>query len=70
MQLTPLDLITGLLFVAAASIAGGYFGGTAVGGKALGRDLSGFLGMLYGPPAGAVGVIVGVVVVALLVKPA
>jgi hypothetical protein len=70
MHLSTLDLVAGLVTGAAASVLGGYLGGTALAGKTIGRDLAGFLGILYGPPAGAVGVVVATVIVALLVKTA
>jgi hypothetical protein len=65
MNLTPLDVIAGIVIGTAASAAGGYLGGNALAAKFLGRDLAGFLGSLYGPLAGATGVIVAVVVLEL-----
>jgi hypothetical protein len=66
MHLSALDLLAAVVFGSAASLAGGYFAGAGLGGKFIGRDLAGFLGMLYGPAAGATGVVVGAVVVSLL----
>jgi hypothetical protein len=55
------------LFVGmAASLAGGALGGVAVGGKALGNELAALMGAFYGPLAGATGIVIGLIVLALL----
>jgi hypothetical protein len=66
MHPSTLSLIAAVVLGGAASVAGGYFAGGAIGGKTLGPDLAHYLGMLYGPVAGATGVIAGTVVVAIL----
>jgi hypothetical protein len=49
-----------------ASIVGGAFGGIAVGGRALGNQLAGTMGSFFGPLAGAGGLIIGLIVLALI----
>jgi hypothetical protein len=66
MDPSPFSLIAAVVLGGAASVAGGYLAGGAIGSKAIGADLAHFLGMLYGPVAGATGVIAGVVVVAII----
>jgi hypothetical protein len=66
MHISALDLVAAIVVGGAASLAGGYVAGNVLAGKVIGRDLAGFLGMLYGPTAGATGVVAGVAIVALL----
>jgi hypothetical protein len=66
MNLTPLDIIAGIVIGTAAAAGGGYLAGNALAAKFIGRDLAGFLGMLYGPLAGTTGVIVGIVAIELI----
>ena len=66
MHFSTMELVAAFVFGGAASFAGGYFGGVALGAKDLGRDLAGFLGLLYGPAAGGLGVLIGVVCIAAL----
>jgi hypothetical protein len=66
MHVTPLDVAAGLVLGTLGSVAGGYLAGTSLNTKAVGRELAGYLGMLYGPAAGATGVVVGLVVVVVL----
>ncbi len=65
MQITPVGIISAVVMGSAASVAGGYLAGVTLGGKDLGRGLAGFLGTLYGPLAGATGVMLGLCVLAL-----
>ncbi len=62
------EIFASIVLGAAASAVGGYFGGTTLAAKFIGRDLSGFLGMLYGPAAGATGVVLGVAAVAIATR--
>ncbi len=66
MHVTPIEVIAALVAGTAASIVGGYLGGTSVAAKFIGRDFAGYLGMLYGPAAGATGVVAGLVVISLI----
>jgi hypothetical protein len=62
------ELLAAVVLGVTASAVGGYFGGTTLAAKFIGRDLSGFLGMLYGPAAGATGVVLGVAAVAIATR--
>lgn len=66
MHVSALEIVGAIVVGGLASAVGGYLGGVALAGKDLGKDLAGFLGMLYGPAAGATGVIAGVAIVAVL----
>jgi len=66
MHPSPLSLIAAVVLGGAASVAGGYLAGGAIGSKTIGPDLAHFLGMLYGPVAGATGVLAGAVIVAIV----
>jgi hypothetical protein len=66
MHVTPVELVAALVFGTAASLVGGYLGGTSLAAKDIGREFAGYLGMLYGPTAGATGVLAGVIVVAVI----
>lgn len=66
MHVSALEVASAIVIGGLASAVGGYFGGIALAGKDIGKDLAGFLGMLYGPAAGATGVIVGVAIVLVL----
>ncbi len=68
MQITPLGIVATVLLATAASAAAGYVAGINLGGKDLGNSLAGFLGTLYGPIAGATGVIIGVCVLAVAAR--
>lgn len=63
---TALDILAAVVVGGAASAVGGFFGGKALAAKFIGRDLAGYLGMLYGPPAGLTGVVAGLVVISII----
>lgn len=65
MHVSVIEIVGAVVVGGLASVVGGYFGGISLAGKDIGKDLAGFLGMLYGPAAGA-GVIAGVAIVAVL----
>lgn len=66
MQITLGAVVGAVLVGGAASLVGGYLGGTSLAAKYIGRDFAGYLGMLYGPVAGATGVIAGLLLVAVI----
>jgi len=66
MNVSALEVAAAIVVGTAASVAGGYLGGVAIGAKNLGPKLSGFLGVLYGPAGGGLGVVIGVVAVSVL----
>jgi len=66
MNVSALDIAAAVVVGTAASIAGGYLAGLTLGAKDLGPKLAGFVGALYGPAGGALGVLVGVLAVAVL----
>jgi len=55
-----------LIVGTAASIVGGALGGIAVGGKAMGNELAAMMGGFYGPLAGLVGMVLGLIVLAAI----
>ena len=55
-----------LLIGTAASVAGGALGGLLVGGRDLGPGLAATMGAIFGPLAGAGGIALGLIVLALL----
>jgi hypothetical protein len=55
-----------LLIGTAASIAGGALSGIFIGGKDLGPNLAALMGAFFGPLAGATGIALGLLVLALL----
>lgn len=60
---------SGLLAAAigiAASIVGGAIGGVVVGGKAIGNEVAAMMGGFFGPLAGASGVLIGLILIAIL----
>lgn len=51
--------------IAGGVIGGGVIGGVVVGGKTLGNELAALMGGFYGPLAGADGVLLAVIIVAI-----
>ncbi|MGD0719987.1 MAG: hypothetical protein ABR970_02945 [Roseiarcus sp.] len=64
--LSPGAALAAFVLGLAASVVGGALGGVAIGGKALGNQLAGAMGGFFGPLAGAGGLVVGLVVLAII----
>jgi hypothetical protein len=66
MHVTPLEIVLALVLGGAASAAGGYISGRTLNGEAIGTEMAGYLGLLYGPTAGVGGVVIGLIVVGII----